>query len=70
MVDRLLLGHRRSFYSEGRRTISKQSPNNCLGHCEPASCKEGCQATALNFKSYNRQVPGFWHAQRSSESVT
>ena len=29
-----------------------------------------CQATVLNFKSCNRQVPGFWHAQYARESAT
>ena len=40
-ADRSALGRQRPLSSKGRRTISKQSPNGCLGLIEPASCKEG-----------------------------
>ena len=40
-ADRMLLGHGRPFYSEGRRTRTEVEPAQLHGSTKPASCKDG-----------------------------
>ncbi len=40
-ADRMLLGHGRPFYSEGRRTRTGVEPAQLHGPTKPAYCKEG-----------------------------
>ena len=40
-ADRPSLGHQRPLFSEGRRTIPKQSPNSCLGQTSPHRARKG-----------------------------
>ena len=40
-ADRSALGRQRPLSSKGRRTISKQSPNGCLGRLSPHLARKG-----------------------------
>ena len=63
-----------SNYNYGTNIYRGAGPSPGFGPMRPPGVAlagfHPCQATVLNFKSCNRQVPGFWHAQHAGESAT
>ena len=61
--------HGASSYFAARAALRRPDRQPVIGFTDFRN-RPICQATVLNFKSCNRQVPGSWHAQHARESAT
>ena len=55
-ADRMLLGHQRPLYSEGRRTSPQEEPEQLPGPTEPASCKDGQYSQEMLMEQESRCI--------------